>query len=227
LASADGYFPARDIEGRCERTRHLSPALAQAIVAGFFCTDHRFLLNFPDGFIGEPVPLVRRCRLRMNILLVAIAFALIAAGLIGAIVPVLPGIPLIFAGIWLIAGVDEYRHLGLWWLLGIAAVGAVGLILDLLAGALGAKRVGASPQAVSGALIGTLVGIFFGLPGLLFGPFFGALLGELSSGKSVLRSTQVGAAAWMGLIFGALVKLVSSLIMVALFGAGWWWNRNG
>jgi uncharacterized protein YqgC (DUF456 family) len=163
----------------------------------------------------------------MNILLVAIAIALIAVGLIGALVPVLPGIPLIFAGIWLIAGVDGYRHLGLWWLLGIAAVGTIGLIFDLLAGALGAKRVGASPRAVSGALLGTAIGIFFGLPGLLLGPFFGAVVGELSSGKSVLRSTQVGVAAWVGLIFGAIVKLVSSLVMVALFGAGWWWSRNG
>jgi uncharacterized protein YqgC (DUF456 family) len=163
----------------------------------------------------------------MNILLVAIAATLIAIGLVGAVVPVLPGIPLIFAGIWLIAAVDGYRHLGLWWLLGIAAVGTIGLILDLLASALGAKRVGASPQAVSGALLGTAIGIFFGLPGLLFGPFLGAVLGELSSGKSVLRSTQVGVAAWVGLIFGALVKLVASLVMVALFGAGWWWTRNG
>jgi len=70
----------------------------------------------------------------------AIAIVLIAAGLVGAIVPTLPGIPLIFGGIWLIAGVDRYRHVGLWWLLAIAGIGAVGLTLDLLAGALGAKR---------------------------------------------------------------------------------------
>jgi uncharacterized protein len=162
----------------------------------------------------------------MNILLVVIGAVLVAVGLVGAVVPVLPGIPLIFGGIWLIAGVDGYRHLGLWWLIGIAAVGTVGVVLDLLAGALGVKRVGASPQAVSGALLGTLVGLFFGLPGLLFGPFFGALLGELAAGNSVLRSTQVGVSAWIGLIFGTIVKLVSSLMMVALFGAAWWWNSD-
>ncbi|HEY5264862.1 MAG TPA: DUF456 family protein [Steroidobacteraceae bacterium] len=162
----------------------------------------------------------------MHILLYLIAVALIVAGLIGAIVPALPGIPLIFGGIWLIAGVDHYQHLGLWWLLGIAAVGAVGLVLDLLAGALGAKRVGASRQAVWGALVGTAIGLFLGLPGLLLGPFVGALLGELASGNSVLRSTHVGVSTWFGLIFGTIVKLVSSLMMLALFGAGWWWNRG-
>lgn len=163
----------------------------------------------------------------MHILLTALAAVFILVGLVGAIVPVLPGIPLIFAGIWLIAGVDSYRHLGLGWLLGIAAVGAVGLVVDLLAGALGAKRGGASPRAVWGALIGTVIGLFFGIPGLLFGPFFGALFGELSAGNSVLRSAHAGISTWVGLILGTIIKLVSSLMMVALFGAGWWLNRGG
>jgi uncharacterized protein len=163
----------------------------------------------------------------MHILLNTLAAVVILVGLVGSIVPVLPGIPLIFAGIWLIAGVDGYRHLGVGWLLGIAAVGAVGLVMDLLAGALGAKRGGASPQAVWGALIGTVIGLFFGIPGLLFGPFFGALFGELSAGNSVLRSAHAGISAWVGLIFGTIIKLVSSLMMVALFGAGWWLNRGG
>jgi hypothetical protein len=162
----------------------------------------------------------------VDILLYVIASALMVVGLVGAIVPTLPGIPLIFGGIWLIAGVDRYRHVGLWWLLGIASIGAVGLTLDLLAGALGAKRVGASKQAVAGALAGTVIGLFFGLPGLLLGPFVGAVLGELAAGNSVFRSTQVGVSAWLGLIFGTIIKLVSSLMMVVLFGAAWLWNRG-
>ena len=162
----------------------------------------------------------------MNILLFAIAAALILVGLAGAIVPAWPGIPLIFGGIWLIAGVDHYRHLGLWWLVSIGVVGGIGLTMDLLAAALGAKRVGASKRAVWGALAGTLIGLLFGLPGLLLGPFLGAVLGELSAGNSPLRSTQVGMGAWLGLILGTIVKLASSWMMVALFCAGWWWNRG-
>jgi uncharacterized protein YqgC (DUF456 family) len=161
----------------------------------------------------------------LDTVLYLIAGALILTGLVGAIVPAVPGIPLIFAGIWLIARVDHYRHVGPWWLAGIALVGAVGLTIDLVAGALGAKRVGASRRAVWGALLGTLVGLFFGLPGLLLGPFLGAVLGELAAGSSILRSTHVGASAWIGLIFGTLIKLVASVTMVALFGAGWWWNH--
>lgn len=164
--------------------------------------------------------------LPMDGLLYVISAILIVAGLVGAIVPALPGIPLIFGGMWLAAGVDHYTHLGLWWLLGIAIVGVVGMTMDLLAGALGAKRVGASPRAVWGALWGTVIGLFLGLPGLLLGPFLGALLGELAAGNSVLRSTRIGVNAWIGLIFGTMIKLVSSVTMVALFGAGWWWHRG-
>lgn len=162
----------------------------------------------------------------MNAVWYGLAVALIAAGLAGAVVPVLPGIPMIFAGIWVIARVDHYQHLGPGWLLGIGAVGAVGVACDLLAGALGVTRMGASRAAVWGALLGTLAGLFVGLPGLLLGPFLGALLGELFSGKGILRSTQVGVSAWIGMVFGAITKLVSSMVMVALAGAGWWWNRS-
>jgi uncharacterized protein YqgC (DUF456 family) len=162
----------------------------------------------------------------VHVLLYAAAAVLIIVGLLGAIVPALPGIPLIFGGIWLTARVDHYQHFGLWWLLAVAGVGAVGLMLDLFAAALGAKRVGASKQAVWGALAGTVIGVFFGLSGLFLGPFFGAVMGELSAGNSVLRSTHVGVSAWVGLIFGSIIKLVSSVTMLALFGAGWWWNRG-
>ena len=162
----------------------------------------------------------------MPILLDVVAFALIALGLAGAIIPTVPGIPLIFIGIWLIAGIDHYHHLGYGWLIVIAAAGAVGLTIDLLAGVLGVKRVGASKQAVLGALLGTVIGLFLGLPGLLLGPFLGSVLGELAAGSSILRSTNVGVSAWLGLLFGTIIKLVSSLMMVALFGAAWWWNRG-
>ncbi len=162
----------------------------------------------------------------MPMLLYALAAMLILVGLAGAIVPAVPGIPLIFGGIWLTAAVDHYRHLGPGWLVGIAVIGTIGLTADLLAGALGAKRVGASQQAVWGAFAGTLIGLMFGLPGLLLGPFVGAVLGELAAGRSALRSAHVGMGAWLGLIFGTLIKLVASLMMVALSGAGWWWNRG-
>jgi uncharacterized protein YqgC (DUF456 family) len=106
-------------------------------------------------------------------------------------------------------------------LLGIAVIAAIGMVIDLLSGALGAKRVAASGQAIAGAMLGTIIGLFFGLPGLLLGPFLGAVAGELTAGNGILRSAHVGVGTWIGLLFGTLVKLVASLMMVALAGAGW------
>ena len=154
----------------------------------------------------------------IDIALYVLAALLMLGGLAGSVLPMLPGIPMVFGGIWLAAAVDGYRHLGLWWLLIIGAIGAVGVIVDFVAGTLGAKRVGASPRALSGAAIGTIVGMFLGIPGLLFGPFIGALLGELASGTSVLRSAHVGVGTWLGLLLGTLLKLVLSFLMVGLFG---------
>jgi len=157
-------------------------------------------------------------RMLFDLVFYTLGALLIVGGLVGAILPSLPGIPMVFGGIWLVAAVDDYRHLGLWWLLLIGALGTVGVIVDFVAGTLGAKRVGASKRALWGASLGTLVGMFFGIPGILIGPFAGALIGELSSGTSVLRSAHVGIGTWIGLLLGALVKLVISLVMVGLFG---------
>jgi hypothetical protein len=154
----------------------------------------------------------------LDLALYVLAALLMLGGLAGSVLPMLPGIPMVFGGIWLAAAVDGYRHLGLWWLLIIGAIGLLGVIVDFVAGALGAKRVGASARALWGASIGTIVGMFFGIPGLLFGPFVGAIAGELCSGNSVLRSAHVGVGTWLGLMFGTVLKLVLSFLMVGLFG---------
>jgi uncharacterized protein YqgC (DUF456 family) len=157
----------------------------------------------------------------MDIALYALAVALIIGGLIGAVLPTLPGIPMIFGGIWLAAALDGYRHLGAAWLVALGLLATLGVAMDFVAASLGARRVGASPPAIWGASIGTFVGMFLGLPGLVLGPFVGALLGELVSSKSVLRSTHVGIGTWLGLLFGTLVKLVISVVMVALAAGAW------
>ena len=156
----------------------------------------------------------------MDIALYLLAALLIVGGLAGAVLPSLPGIPMLFGGIWLVAAVDHYRQLGLGWLLLIGALGVLGVIVDFVAATLGARRVGASRTALWGASLGTLIGMFFGVPGLLLGPFAGALLGELASGTSVLLSAHVGIGTWLGLLFGTLVKLVISLMMLGLFALG-------
>ena len=68
-------------------------------------------------------------------------------------------------------------------------------------------------------MIGTIVGMFFGLPGLLLGPFVGALVGELSAGGTFERSTHVGLATWLGILFGTVAKIGLSFTMLGIFVA--------
>lgn len=153
----------------------------------------------------------------MAILWYVCAGVLMLIGLAGTIVPALPGVPLVFAGMLLAAWVDDFAVIGVWITVLLGVLAGLAMLLDFVAGLLGAKRVGASTRALWGSLIGTVAGLFFGLPGLLLGPFVGAIVGELTSGASVTRSTHVGMATWIGLLFGTLAKLALSFTMLGIF----------
>jgi uncharacterized protein YqgC (DUF456 family) len=150
-----------------------------------------------------------------------LAIVLVLVGLAGAVIPVLPGLPFVFIGLWLAAWIDQYRYVGMFTLILLGVLLAIGLALDFIASSLGAKKVGASPQAVAGATFGTLVGLFFGLPGLLIGPFAGAVLGELHARRSLGQAAASGVGTWMGLLLGAIAKLVIGLMMIGGFALDW------
>jgi len=153
----------------------------------------------------------------LQIVLYVVAALLIAIGIAGTILPALPGVPLVFAGMLVAAWAGDFALIG--WptlvLLGVLTVLAV--IVDFVAGILGAKRVGASGWALFGAAAGTVIGLFFGLLGLLLGPFVGALLGELIAGSNLRRSTTVGIGAWLGFVFGTLAKIALCFTMLGVF----------
>lgn len=145
------------------------------------------------------------------------AVALIAIGIAGAVLPALPGVPMVFIGLWLGAWIDGYSRVGSGTLIVLGILTALALLIDFVASALGAKRVGASAKAVTGAVLGSIVGLFFGLPGIILGPFVGAVLGELAAQRNLDQATRVGIATWLGLLFGTIAKLVVSLVMVGIF----------
>ena len=153
----------------------------------------------------------------IDLLWYAAAAVLILVGIAGAIVPALPGVPLVFAGMWLAAAVDDYTLIGTGSLILLGILAGIAVLLDFVAGILGARRVAATGRAIWGATIGTFVGIFFGLPGLLLGPFVGALIGEVSAGGTLRRSTEVGVATWLGILFGTVAKIGLSFTMLGVF----------
>ena len=147
----------------------------------------------------------------------AIAAFLVAVGLAGTVLPVLPGILFVFAGLLLAAWADGFQHVGA---VGLAIIGAFALLAfaaDFTASLLGAKRVGASPLALAGAALGGIVGVFLGIPGLIFGPFAGAVLGEYLARGRLVQAGKVGLGTWIGLIVAAVAKVVIAFLMIATF----------
>ena len=153
----------------------------------------------------------------MSIVLWTLGVILVAVGLVGVVLPALPGTVLIFAGLLLAAWADGFTKVGVVTLGVIAVLGAASYAVDFVAAAFGAKRMGASPRAVVGAGLGTLLGLFFGLPGLIFGPLVGAIAGELSVHRDFKRAGQAGIAAWIGFAIGMAVKVALAMSMIALF----------
>lgn len=155
----------------------------------------------------------------MSILMWLVGVIFVAIGLAGVVLPVLPGAMLIYAGLFLAAWADGFVRVGP---VPLAVIGVTALLsygTDFVAGALGARRVSASPRAMMGAAIGTVAGLFMGLPGIILGPFVGAMIGELTVHDDLRQAGRVGVATWVGLAFGAVVKIGFAFLMLALFGA--------
>lgn len=151
----------------------------------------------------------------------ALAVLLILVGFAGVILPALPGLPLVFAGMLLAAWAGDFQQIGWVTLVVLGLLTLLSFAVDLFATALGAQRVGASRKALLGAVLGTFAGLFFMPIGLLVGPFAGALLGELWHGRELRQATKVGLATWLGIVLGVVLKLGLAFAMVGLFLFAW------
>ena len=138
-----------------------------------------------------------------------LAVVLVVIGLFGTVLPAIPGVVLIFAGLLLAAYADGFVHVGVVALVIIGVLAALSFVVDFLASLLGARRLGASPLALAGATIGGIAGLFLGLPGLVFGPFVGAALGEYLARRSLRQAGKVGLGTWLGLLFAAVLYSIS------------------
>ncbi len=151
-----------------------------------------------------------------------ISAALILVGLLGTVLPVLPGLPLMFAGMLLTAWTGGFQHIGVWTLAVMALLVLLSIAVDVGASIMGAKRVGASNKALVGAGLGGVIGIFFGIPGLLAGPFLGAAAGEMAHGREWRAASKVGLGTWLGLALGAVLKVGLAFSMLAIFCLALW-----
>lgn len=148
---------------------------------------------------------------------------LVVIGFAGVLLPALPGLPLVFAGLLLAAWADGFARVGGAPLTVIGALAALSFLIDFLANLYGAQRLGASSKALWGALIGTFVGLFFFPLGLFAGPFVGAWAGEYWHSRAIGKATRVGLGTWLGILLGTASKLALGLCMLCVFAFAWWY----
>lgn len=147
----------------------------------------------------------------------ALSAALILLGLAGIVLPALPGTLLVLAGIVVGAWIDDFTRVGWFAVASVAVLAVLAWITDYVAALLGAKRAGASRQAIIGAALGTVAGIFMGLVGVLFMPLAGAAVGEYMAQRDHGRAAKVGVATWLGLLAGMLAKVVLAFMMIGIY----------
>lgn len=155
----------------------------------------------------------------MDSLLWVLAAGMIILGLLGTVLPVLPGTVLVWGGILLGAWIDGFARVSVTTVVVISVLAVLAWGLDYVAGLLGAQKAGASKLALLGAAMGTVVGLFMGLVGVLFMPLVGAAVGEYMARKDKVRAVNVGVTTWVGIMMGLLAKVVLAFIMVGVFAA--------
>jgi uncharacterized protein YqgC (DUF456 family) len=143
--------------------------------------------------------------------------AMMALGLVGVVVPAIPGTALVFGGFFLGAWIDGFERIAVSTVVVAGVLALLGLLADYVSGMLGAKRAGASKLAIVGALLGTIFGLFFGVIGLLFFPLIGAVIGEYLSISDLRRAGNVGVATWIGMLVGAAIKVALTFLTIGIF----------
>ena len=148
----------------------------------------------------------------MDIFLLILAFLCMLIGIIGCIIPGLPGTPIAYAGLWIAQAttrVDFSWQMLLVW--GIITI--IVSILDYVVPAWGTKQFGGTKYGVWGSTIGVFVGLAFGAIGVIIGPLVGAILGEMISGKELSNAIRAGWGSFIGILMGTLIKLICCGLM--------------
>jgi uncharacterized protein YqgC (DUF456 family) len=152
----------------------------------------------------------------VEILLYALGAIAVLAGLAGVVVPALPGAALLVLGAVLVGWADGFTRVSRWTVVACALLGAAIAVVDLVAGALGAKAFGASKWAVVGAGLGLLVGFFLGLPGIVLGPAVGAIAFEYARDPNFQRALKAGTGAFLGFLLGTAAKVSLAFVLVGV-----------
>lgn len=146
-----------------------------------------------------------------------VALTVMLVGIIGTVLPVLPGLILIFCSALVYGIFDAFQHITPGVLVVIGLLTILGLALDYFAGVIGAKRYGASRYGIWGAIIGAIAGLFFFPFGLGLFPPLGVIIGEVLGGKKVEQAISSAWGTCLGMLGGAVAKIGIGVIMTGIF----------
>lgn len=146
-----------------------------------------------------------------------IAVCVMVVGVLGTVVPILPGLPLIWLAMLIYGIIEGFESIDAAFLGLTLAVLIAAEAADYLGRAWGARRFGASRAGALGAVLGSLAGLFFLPLGLFVGPFLGAVIAELLSGRSASASIRSGWGGLIGTLGSMAVKLTVAIGMTIVF----------
>lgn len=148
----------------------------------------------------------------MDLLWIIVGIILMVAGIIGCVLPLLPGPPLCFLAL-LLQQLRSDAPYSLYFLLVWAFI-AVGItVLDYAIPVYGTRKFGGSKYGMWGSTIGLLIGLWFGPAGIILGPFLGAFIGEWLANTKMDQAFQAALGSFIGFLFGTLLKLVVCAVM--------------
>ncbi len=142
---------------------------------------------------------------------------LFALGILGIVIPALPGVGFIFAGTLLYAIVTGFEVISGWIIFLFAVMTGAAIAADYAAGILGAKKYNASKYGIIGSIVGLIVGFFFSIPGIILGPLVGAVVFEMIGGRDSRDAMRAGWGTFVGFIGGMVFKVVVGLSMIGIF----------
>lgn len=155
----------------------------------------------------------------MDYFLLALSIVLILIGIIGCLVPVLPGPPISYAGI-LVLHFTRYAEFSRNLLIILGIVAAIVTLLDYFVPIWGTKKFGGSKYGIRGATVGLIIGLFFGPPGIIMGPFLGAFIGEMIFKDDFKYALKAGFGSLLGFLTGIGLKLAASFTITFYFIKG-------
>ncbi|MDO9274498.1 MAG: DUF456 domain-containing protein [Lutibacter sp.] len=162
----------------------------------------------------------------MDILLLFIGFLIVLTGIVGSILPILPGPFAGWAGLLLLY-LTETVPMD-WTVLGISfGVAILVSVIDYILPVLGTKKFGGSNYGVNGAMVGLIIGIFLGPLGIIASPFFGAFIGELIKDyQDVKKALKAAIGSFIGFLSSTLLKLAVCLVFTSMYIAIFWEHKD-